>query len=733
MIKRCDLISKKDCTGCQTCFNICPVNAISMVSDNKGFLYPKIDDDKCINCGLCYKRCPIIYFESQINTNSPTPLCYAFESKDKGLVLSSSSGGAFSTIAEYVLDHKGVVCGVTYNYESKKAEHILIEKEKELYKLRTSKYVQSDVGAVYKAIKKHLESGKMVLFTGCGCQVAGLKAYLNKSYNNLLLVDIVCHGVPSTYVLNKYIECFDSLNNLEKINFREKKQYGWTPTMDIQFKSGKEVYLPKWESEYYKIFLGGIGCRLSCGNCRFNKLPRQGDLTIADFWDIAKYDSRFEGTKGTSLVLFNNEKYLNLKDLFKKKARLFEEEDLNIERKTNGNIFASSATNRSRERFFHLLKKYNFIEATSRTINRHFEIGLVGWWYGHNYGSFLTYYALNRWLIENDYDVLMLSWPHKSKPFPPRSSHYVNKLADEYYDFSIDRTFAEYPNINRYCDIFMIGSDQMWNYWDQKGMGYYYFLDFVDDTHPRLSYSTSFGHKKYMAKPEEIEIQKKLLHKFNAISVRENDGVDICKNYFDINATRTIDPVFLADTKYYEELIAKNPTNVSNKYLFCYILTPTKEKGDTLKQIAEKLGLELVIALDGQTSVEENREKLGIENVQMNLNVSQWLSFIKNADYVITDSFHGVCFSIIYRKQFACMINAQRGTSRFDTLFDVLNLKEHAFNELTDLLNSDFNLKIDYVPVFDIIQKEKEFSEKWLRTSLDNCLKIYKEGKKDEH
>ena len=719
---RCIDVPHKECTGCRMCSNVCFASAIDFVEDECGFAYPTINEELCISCGLCHSKCPIVALKNKANPNFENPLCFAFESSDSELVKMSSSGGAFSTLADWVLDNGGSVCGARFNYDQQKVEHILINSKDELPQLRTSKYFQSDTKNVYKEVKKQLDNDKYVLFTGCGCQVAAMKSFLQKDYPKLILVDIVCHGVPSRKVFNKFVESLNVDSKVTSVNFREKKQYGWTPTMDIKFENGDEYYKPKWECEYYNVFLNGLGCRLSCGDCHFNKLPRQGDLTFADFWDIAKYDKEFEGSNGVSLVLFNNLKHTYLIDVFKNSARIFKSENLDFEKQTNGNIFRSSSTNPNRRRFFSLLKKYNFKEALSRTVNRHFEIGIVGWWYGRNYGSFLTYFALNKFLIENGYDVLMLSWPYKNKPFPPANNDYVQTLINEHYDYSISRTFDEYPEVNKYCDMFMIGSDQMWNYWDQKGMGYYYFLDFVDDKHPMISYSTSFGHKDYLAPKTNVEIQKVLLKRFSAISVREYDGVDICKNYFDIKATRTIDPVFLVNTSYYEGLIAKSPTNVERKYLFCYILTPTKEKGEILKSIASNLNLELVIALDGQVDIQENREKLGIDNVQTDLNVSQWLSFIKNADYVITDSFHGVCFSVIFKKQFSCMINKQRGSSRFDTLLDVLNLKSRAFEELEQVLNGGYKEQIDYDSVFKIINKEVEFSSKWLLDSVENAL-----------
>ena len=705
------------------CGDICPVSAIHFENDDCGFAYPRIDEAACIECGLCHSRCPAVA-PTTPKGNFENPLCFAFQAKDPEIVNGSSSGGAFSTLAAYVLGKGGLVCGAAYDYEKGGVFHIAVDNGDDLAKLRTSKYVQSDASGIYVCVKKALQEGRLVLFSGCGCHVAAMRAFLNKDYENLILVDIVCHGVPSHMVFDKFLEGLKPSAKVTKVNFREKRDYGWTHTLDLSFSDGSGYFKPKWECGYYKAFLDGIATRLSCGSCPYNRLPRQGDLTFADFWDIQKFDKEFEGNNGVSLVLFNNFKHFGLTEVFREGGKAFKPEKLDNERAVNGNIFGSAHTSRSRDRFFSLLKKYPFEEALRRTTGRHFEIGIVGWWYGRNYGSFLTYFALNRFLKEKGYDVLMLSWPYKSKPFPAPVNDYVDKLIEDYYEYSMKRTFDEYPDLNKYCDLFMIGSDQMWNYWDQKGVGYYYFLDFVDDAHPKISYSTSFGHKRYEAPVTTTEIQKVLLKRFDAISVRENDGVDICREKFGLSVTRTIDPVFLIDHSYYEELISKSPAdNQGRKYLFCYILTPTPEKGAILKTIAARLGLDLVIALDGQTNVEENRAKLGIEDVRMNLNVSQWLSLIKNADYVITDSFHGVCFSIIFRKQFSCMINQLRGSSRFDTLLGILDLGDRAFTQLEEVLDRGVRRQIDYKGVYDRLAKEISFSSEWLLNALDAALK----------
>lgn len=191
---------KSLCSGCGACFNICPENCIKMCEDSEGFLYPEADKSKCIDCGLCEKACPIF----KEYKGNPEGRAYACINKDESVRMESSSGGIFRLIAEYVLAKGGVVFGAAFD-EDLTVHHILAESPGEIYKLQGSKYVQSRIENTYKKAKEYLENGRMVLFTGTPCQISGIKAYLNKDYENLILQDIVCHGVPSGKVWKKYV------------------------------------------------------------------------------------------------------------------------------------------------------------------------------------------------------------------------------------------------------------------------------------------------------------------------------------------------------------------------------------------------------------------------------------------------------------------------------------------------------------------------------------------------
>lgn len=718
-------VDYKICTGCAACANLCPKEAIVMRENGEGFLYPEIEEEKCVHCGICYQRCPAIYPKYE---NNATPDCYAVGGKDE-LREVSSSGGMFSILAEYVLGRNGYVCGAAYTEEKTTVRHVIISEWSDLPRLRGSKYIQSEIGTVYKQLKEKLLTGAPVLFVGCPCQVAGLKSYLGKEYDNLITADLVCHGVPSHLVFEKFIKELPNQSEIVSVNFRQKKKYGWTHALQIEYKKGEEYYKPRWECDFYRAFLDGLAMRKSCGRCRFNKLPRQGDFTLGDFWGIEKEYKEFDDNKGVSLVLLNTARAKEIFEVCKRKFIRFEHVDIELARKSNGNVFASSKEHWERDRFMKIIQKYSFSSSYKRIKGRWFDVGIVGWWYGKNYGSALTYYALHEVVEGMGYDTLMLEWPWKKKPFPPISDNFVRRFAKKHYQISAQYTFDEYPSLNNHMGTFLVGSDQLWNYWDSKDMGNYYMLDFVREDRKKISYATSFGHPKYAAPKEVCEKQAEILKTFDAISVREDDGVKICRDVFGVNAAQVLDPVFLCPKEKYMSLIGEAKIQFEKPYLLAYILSPDKAKGEALQKAAEKLGLELLIILDGQTDLEENKKRLGIENVRQNVGIEDWLAYIYHASFVITDSFHGTCFSLIFEKQFICVMNKERGISRFNTLFSKLQLQNIAVGDIRDIDSKiDSKLKIDYININKLLHAETDRSILWLRNAL---RKQHVQGKKN--
>ena len=304
------LTKKANCCGCGACAQSCPKNCISMEPDSEGFLYPKVDETQCVNCGLCEKVCPILLKQK------PDPIkveAYAAYTSNNELREKSSSGGIFSLLAQEILNRGGTVAGAAFAADFS-VRHILVENDAELDRLRGSKYVQSRMEDTYVRIRDLLKQGRPVLFTGVACQIAGLKAFLGREYENLYTVDVLCHGVPSPKVWAHYRREQAQIHGtiLEEVSFRDKRK-GWRHySMALNFAEGVEYCRPGAEDTYLRVFLRDLCLRPSCHSCRFKDFPRLSDLTIGDAWGIERHMPDLDDDHGTSVVLVNSEKGMGL-------------------------------------------------------------------------------------------------------------------------------------------------------------------------------------------------------------------------------------------------------------------------------------------------------------------------------------------------------------------------------------------------------------------------------------
>lgn len=297
--------NKTECCGCSACYDVCPKQAITMTEDSEGFLYPAIDETKCIKCGLCEKVCPV----KNEQENKSLLKSYAAYNKDEEIRLKSSSGGIFTLLAEQILQSKGVIYGAAFdkNFE---VEHIRIEKAEELEKLRGSKYVQSCCNGIFNQCKQDLNAGRQVLFTGTPCQISALKSYLNKTYDNLVCMDIICHGVPSRKVWRKYLEYRVNFakSKIAQIAFRLKNE-GWKQYAVKFTFANSTAYCENLHNDIFmRGFLKDLYLRPSCHNCKFKTKERISDITVADFWGIDKLHPEWDDDKGMSLVIVHTEK-----------------------------------------------------------------------------------------------------------------------------------------------------------------------------------------------------------------------------------------------------------------------------------------------------------------------------------------------------------------------------------------------------------------------------------------
>lgn len=301
-------ISKKDCCGCHACAIRCPKGCITMERDEEGFFYPHVDETKCISCGLCQKVCPVINATAPDETARPE--AFAAVNPNTQVRLDSSSGGVFSALAETVIARGGVVFGAAWTEDYRQVRHIAVETVEDLGKLRGSKYVQSTLGDCYLQVKTHLDAGRSVLFSGTPCQAEGLTTFLGKDYDNLLIADIVCHGVPAPGVWQRYLEECEKTAGapVEQVRFRNKDT-GWQGyKVSLHFQNGKVQALKASANPFMNAFIRNACLRPSCHDCRFKKLNRVSDVTLADFWGVEDLCPEMDDNKGTSLVLVHSEK-----------------------------------------------------------------------------------------------------------------------------------------------------------------------------------------------------------------------------------------------------------------------------------------------------------------------------------------------------------------------------------------------------------------------------------------
>ncbi len=392
------LALSSDCTGCGACKNKCPKKAITMEYNEEGFLVPVVNSDQCIGCGLCEKVCPIL--SSPDLERKSEPEAYACWNNDDQIRFDSSSGGMFSVYANYILSHRGVVYGVDYSKDLI-PQFIEVDDISQLNRLYTSKYVQAEVGDIYRKVQKQLKQNRLVLFVGTPCQVAGLYSFLGQKYDNLYTCDLICFGVPSPLLFKKWLDYLEKRlgNKITSVNMRKKTEKGWSllyRIVEIETDSG-QVY--QFESSdpmgsYPGILFGScLTLRESCFSCRFAKIPRIGDITLGDFWGIGRVQEfPYDVKKGVSLNLVNSNKGQFLVDQCSREA-FYCKRDINEALQGNPRLISLNPTPILRKSFLadamslsyeDLLKKYHkvlygtFLKRVSRKflhfLMRTFEI-----------------------------------------------------------------------------------------------------------------------------------------------------------------------------------------------------------------------------------------------------------------------------------------------------------------------------------------------------------------------
>ncbi|WP_026659653.1 Coenzyme F420 hydrogenase/dehydrogenase, beta subunit C-terminal domain [Butyrivibrio sp. AC2005] len=312
---------KKDCCGCGACYQICPKQCIDMRCDVEGFLYPNVDKRVCVDCHLCEKVCPILHQEKTEDKYLGSILA----KNRSDIRLNSSSGGIFGELAKVILSSGGVVFGAAFDNKWM-VHHIAIESVQDIPKVMGSKYLQSETQKSFIETKKYLEDGREVLYSGTACQISGLKAFLRKHYDNLYTVDVLCHGVPSPGIWERYLSSISQeyCSDIEAINFRDKIS-GWhNYSVSIKFCNG-DLYSENYEkNKYMNMFLKDLILRPSCYSCKFKKMERKSDLTIGDAWNIENVMPELDDDKGTSICITHTDKGTKILDRIKDSLKMAE-------------------------------------------------------------------------------------------------------------------------------------------------------------------------------------------------------------------------------------------------------------------------------------------------------------------------------------------------------------------------------------------------------------------------
>lgn len=708
-------VSEEKCTGCAACMNICPTLAISMKENQEGFPMRSVDASLCVNCGKCVDICPILHVAKDNDLN---PGCYAFRADDE-VRAHSSSGGFFPVFARKILEDGGIVCGAVYDCDFG-VKLTLAETWEDVAPMRGSKYVQSDPGFVYKKIKTLLDGGKKVLFTGTPCQVAGLNAFLGKRHENLLSVDLVCHGVPPQKLLKRHLAEVAKGRQVKSVSFRDKR-YGWVATiLRVEFTDGSSYTGREKEDPYEAGFHPNLFLRKSCEDCPFCAFPRQGDLSIGDFWGYGKLEPEYKDSKGTSLIFTNNEKGAREIDLLTSIVEFCRKVECDIKAIQN-RLMSKFPAHNQRDRFFALADRMSLAKAVKYARERYFDVGIVGNYLSENFGSVMTYYALYHVINDLGWTTLMIDRPRSAPVKPVVADKLLEKGSYPYYDMSVTRENKNHMReFNKHCASFVVGSDQLFNAAVYKAFDGFMSLEWVFNNKKKIAYAASCGHEDVWGSNELKAEMSYWLKQFDAISVREKSAVEVFKRVFDVESTPVLDPVFLCAESHWRKLADLTLENEleHEKYIYSYILDPDSDKQKILEEVREAKDLPYVLF------TEFGRKKNFYLNVRY-AKVNTQIAGLMNCDYVVTDSFHGVCFAIIFRKDFVVVANKNRGYTRFLSILEDSGLKHKMVHSLVEFeTRKDILLKhIDYEIVYSKLKPMINKSREWLRTWLERSFR----------
>ncbi len=735
------------CTGCGACVNVCPRGAIELKERNGYFLFPEIDAAKCNQCGLCLKKCPAAAprpAPSKI-TNEVAYGCYV---KDEMERARSSSGGFFQALAKYVLRQGGAVCGAAFTHGCH-LEHVIITDEKDLPPLQRSKYLQSNPGFVYSRIKKLLYAGKNVLFVGTPCQVAALKAVVGESNNNLITVDLLCHGVPPNKLFKEYVDCLTGgqSNKVTNIIFRDKKSEGWN-RFHVCFDWPDGNHYDKYAGDdlYFKAFAENLTLRRSCGDCRYARMPRIGDFTIGDLWEVAEKELMITDNKGTSVVILNSQKAFRVFDEIR--TGFNKVKKVEIETVARWNLLQShSYLHPNATRFWQSMYgrdcSKSIGELIVEALNKDDGVLILNYHDAHtNYGSVLAGYALQEKIksMLGFSPVSIHFWPVERGD--PELGDIISFNREKIIATELIHSEWQLKKMCRYFRTYIVGPDIVWRNCGFTGNFYWHLFNFVPFSRNICSYAASFQYDylcnmtmrdllpRELSRADILE-RKRLMKRFAHISVREDSGVAICHKNFDVQAEHVLDSVFLLTADDYNKLILNNASDLCEDMKgrrVNYVLNPSSCDAKILAKINEDpLSASLCEGMD------YDKMYKGEDFTCKGVTVRQWVSAIRDCESLATNSFHGICFALIFRKQFVFLPPSNlASTERIDSLFRMLGIPHDRYAYTVEDYERILATPLDYSKIEprlnEWIAKSEEYLKRVLADNKPNRMRDWLES-----
>ncbi len=692
-------VDKSICTGCGACMNKCPLGAIETRPNEKGFFAPFVNEKECIHCGLCYKTCPAINAKGAKN-----------EAKAYSAVCDQGGHNILSSLAEDIISNKGVVIGPGFTDDYMWVIHEQINSFDKIDDITKAISVHSDTRKTYFEAKTRLDNGDEVLYFGLPCQIDGLYSFLGKDYSGLYTVDFDCSGHSSVKAYQSFIKEISHGNEIARVELGDDSEIATA----VYFKDKSQKKIPysdsKWAEGENGIIKGDC-----CYNCKYLDNKRIADITIGK-----TVDDKSSETGKARIILISTKKGERLVE----RANNLSINEISIEA---AELTRSLQKKSDREYFFSHIDEKGYHNALWYGKGMRFDTGIVGWWFASNYGSSLTYYALAKILEGSGRKPIFIHVPKLDGTSWDKDAQQTIDFIGKRFRIAKYRDMMHIHEVNNFCDSFMLGSDQMWTPLATQLVGYTFFLDFADLDKKKIAFSTSFGQDKFIADEKVCQTASDYLKRFDAISVREYTGVDICKETFGIEAEQIIDPVFLCTKRDYDELIKDVSIQLPKKYLLSYILDPTEEKEKAVEAIAEKEDLE-VLSVFSMRDYEKNAAKWSVGKNVPKPSTEEFLYYVKNCSYMVTDSHHGACMGIIYERPYVAITNASRGVTRFETVAKALGLENRVLYSPNDAIeNSQIHNPIDYESVNERIKREANRAKRWLDNAFEKETVVAKE------